>query len=73
VIEGTLKGRTTILLAEHDLAAACRILDRYCIFLNGDLIHTAGRSEITDEERLRAVFRRFYLHGDHVGQQEGNR
>ncbi len=67
VIEGTLKGNTTILLAEHDLGAACRILDRYCIFLNGDLIHTAARSEITDEERLRAVFRRFYQFGEHGG------
>lgn len=60
VINGTLKRRTTILLAEHDLEAAFRILDRYCIFLNGELIHEAPRSEVEDEHRLRAVFRRFY-------------
>jgi branched-chain amino acid transport system ATP-binding protein len=60
VIDGTLKRRTTILLAEHDLGAAFRVLDRYCIFLNGELIHEAPRSEVGDEERLRAVFRRFY-------------
>ncbi len=63
VIENTLKGKVTILLAEHDLGAALRVLDRYCIFLNGDLLHTAVRSDITDEERLRAVFRRFYQSG----------
>lgn len=60
VIENTLRGKATILLAEHDLGAAFRVLDRYCIFLNGELIHEAGRSDVSDEARLRAVFRRFY-------------
>lgn len=60
VIDGTLRRQTTILLAEHDLEAAFRVLDRYCIFLNGKLIHEAPRSEVGDEHRLRAVFRRFY-------------
>lgn len=60
VIDGALKRQTTILLAEHDLAAAFRVLDRYCIFLNGEMIHEAPRSEVGDEQRLRAVFRRFY-------------
>lgn len=64
VIEGALKGKTTILLAEHDLGAARRVLDRYCIFLNGEMIHLASGGDITDEERLRAVFRRFYQYGD---------
>lgn len=63
VIEGTLKGRTTILLAEHDLGAARRLLDRYCIFLNGELIRQAKASDLTDEDKLRAVFRRFYQSG----------
>jgi branched-chain amino acid transport system ATP-binding protein len=63
LIEGTLKARATILLAEHDLGAARRVLDRYCIFLNGALIHIAKGSDITDEEKLRAVFRRFYQSG----------
>jgi branched-chain amino acid transport system ATP-binding protein len=63
VIEGALKGRATILLAEHDLGAARRVLDRYCIFLNGELIHQAKASDLTDEEKLRAVFRRFYQSG----------
>lgn len=60
VIDGALKRQTTILLAEHDLEAAFRVLDRYCIFLNGELIHEAPKSEVGDEQRLRAVFRRFY-------------
>ncbi|MBI5574875.1 MAG: ATP-binding cassette domain-containing protein [Deltaproteobacteria bacterium] len=64
VIEGALKGKVTILLAEHDLGAALRVLDRYCIFLNGELLHLGKRSDVTDEERLRSVFRRFYQPGD---------
>ncbi|MBI5343641.1 MAG: ABC transporter ATP-binding protein [Deltaproteobacteria bacterium] len=63
VLEGALKGKVTILLAEHDLGAALRVLDRYCIFLNGELLHLGKRSDVTDEERLRAVFRRFYQSG----------
>jgi len=72
VIEGTLKARATILLAEHDLGAARRILDRYCIFLNGELIHQAKGSDITDEERLRAVFRRFYQSDSQTAPREGD-
>ena len=72
VIEGTLKARTTILLAEHDVGAARRVLDRYCIFLNGELIHQAMGSDITDEERLRAAFRRFYQSGSGTAPREGD-
>ena len=60
VIDGELRGKTTILLAEHDLGAAFRVLDRYCIFLNGKMIHEAGRSSAASEERLIEVFRRHY-------------
>lgn len=60
VIAETLKGKTTILLAEHDVEAAWRVLDRYCIFLNGELISQGAREDIPDRSRLRAVFRRFY-------------
>jgi len=60
VIGSRLKRQATILLAEHDLGAAFRVLDRYCIFLNGEMIHEAPRSEAGDEHRLRAIFRRFY-------------
>jgi branched-chain amino acid transport system ATP-binding protein len=47
VIDGGLRGKATILLAEHDLRAAFRTLDRYCIFLNGELIHNAKREAIS--------------------------
>ena len=60
VIDGELKGRATVLLAEHDLGAAFRVLDRYCIFLDGERIHAGDRSDIDTEERLRTVFRRFH-------------
>lgn len=63
VIEGEIKGKATILLAEHDVEAVCRVLDRYCIFLNGEMIHQGGRSEAADGGRLRAVFRKFYQIG----------
>lgn len=72
VIEGALKGKVTILMAEHDLGAALRVLDRYCIFLNGELLHVAKRSDVTDEDRLRAVFCRFYQPrgGDRIIKEE---
>ncbi len=60
VLDGELRGKATILLAEHDVGAAFRVLDRYCIFLSGNLIHEGERSSVATEERLRAVFRRFY-------------
>ncbi|MDH3238293.1 MAG: ABC transporter ATP-binding protein [Deltaproteobacteria bacterium] len=60
VIDGELRGKMTILLAENDPGAAFRILDRYCILLNGERIHEETRSESDTEERLRAAFRRLY-------------
>ena len=39
VIEDTLKGRATILFAEHDAEGAYRLLDRHVIFRNGSLVH----------------------------------
>lgn len=60
VIDGGLRGKMTILLAENDLGAALRILDRYCVLLDGERIHEEERSESDTEERLRADFRRLY-------------
>ena len=71
VIDGELKKKATILLAEHDVGAAFRVLDRYCIFLNGELIHQAARGDIAEEDRLRAVFRRFYQAGARGGESKG--
>lgn len=55
VIEQTLKGRATILLAEHDAEAALRLLDRHVIFRNGDLVHEGTRTEAGDAHALRAL------------------
>jgi len=55
VIEKTLKGTATILLAEHDAEAAFRLLDRYVIFRNGALVHEGTRAEVDDAESLRAL------------------
>ena len=60
VIDGGLRGKMTILLAENDPGAALRILDRYCILLDGERIHEERRSESDTEEDLRAAFRRLY-------------
>jgi branched-chain amino acid transport system ATP-binding protein len=73
VINGTLRGKATMLLAEHDVGAACRVLDRYCIFLNGELIHQTSRSDVTDEKRLRAVFRRYYQQASGSDTKGGDR
>lgn len=59
ILEETLRGKATILFAEHELGAAFRILDRSLIFRNGVLIHEAGRAEAGDEERLRELFRKY--------------
>lgn len=60
VLHDRLKGKSTILMAEHDVGAAFRILDRYAIFLNGKLIHEGKRSKDDTEARLRGEFRRFH-------------
>ncbi len=73
VIAGTLQGKTTILLAEHDVEAAWRVLDRYCIFLNGELISQGSRDDVPDRGRLRAVFRRFYQAVEADGGEGGAR
>ncbi len=60
ILEETLRGKATILFAEHEIGSAFRILDRYLLFRNGLLIHEAGRDEAGDEGRLRELFRRYY-------------
>ncbi len=63
VIASSLRGKVTILLAEHDVEAALRVADRYCVFLNGEILHAGPRSEVPDGARLTAAFRRFYQMG----------
>jgi len=55
VIETTLKGRATILLAEHDAETGYRLMDRHAIFRNGALVHEGARSEVEDARSLLAL------------------
>jgi len=60
VIENTLKGRATILLAEHDAEGAYRLLDRYVIFRNGLLVHEGRRSDVADAKELVSLLYRHF-------------
>jgi len=60
VIEGTLKGRATILFAEHDAEGAYRLLDRYVIFRNGSLVHEGTRSDVADAKELVSLLYRHF-------------
>jgi branched-chain amino acid transport system ATP-binding protein len=62
-IEGTLKGRTTILLAEHDADGAYRLLDRLVIFRNGTLVHEGTRSDVADAKELISLLYRHFRPG----------
>ncbi|MBE0569206.1 MAG: ATP-binding cassette domain-containing protein [Deltaproteobacteria bacterium] len=55
VIEATLKGKTTILLAEHDAETGFRLMDRHVIFRNGAVVHAGVRSDIGDPRALLAL------------------
>jgi branched-chain amino acid transport system ATP-binding protein len=54
-IEATLKGKATILLAEHDAEAGFRLMDRHVIFRNGAVVHEGNRSDIGDSRALLAL------------------
>ncbi len=63
VIESTLKGRATILLAEHDVEGAYRILDRHVIFRNGSKVHEGSRSDVADAKELLSLLYRHFRRG----------
>ena len=64
VIEGTLKGRATILFAEHDVEGAYRLLDRHVLFRNGSLVHEGARADVADAKELGALlYRQFRTKG----------
>ena len=63
-IGGTLSGKATILLAEHDAEGAIRLLDRYVIFRNGAVVHEGTRAEVPDVKALLGLFRRYFRPGD---------
>jgi len=60
VIEDTLKGRATILLAEHDAEGASRLLDRFVIFRTGSLVYEGRRSDISDSKDLVSLLYRHF-------------
>jgi branched-chain amino acid transport system ATP-binding protein len=59
-VRGTLAGKASILLAEHDAEGALRLLDRLVIFRNGAVVHEGSRAETTDAAALRSLFRRHF-------------
>jgi len=67
VIEETLKGRTTILFAEHDAEGAYRLLDRHVIFRNGSLVHEGTRSDVADAKELVSLLHRHFRPGEAPG------
>ena len=60
VIEDTLKGRATILLAEHDAEGANRLLDRFVIFRNGSMVHEGARADVSDSKALVSLLYRHF-------------
>jgi branched-chain amino acid transport system ATP-binding protein len=71
VIEGTLKGRATILLAEHDTEGAYRLLDRYVILRNGSLVHEGRRSDVAGAKELVSLLYRHFRPGEAPGETIG--
>lgn len=59
VIDEELRGRATILLAEHDLEGMLRVLSRCCVFRGGELVHEATQDDLASEEHMRAALLRF--------------
>ena len=59
-IEETLKGRVSILFAEHDAEGALRLLDRHVVFRNGSVVHEGTRSEILDAKELVSLLHRHF-------------
>ncbi len=66
VIETTLKGQVTILMAEHDVETGFRIMDRHVIFRNGSVVHEGTKAEVGDARSLLAL-----LHGHFRPQGKG--
>ncbi len=59
VIETTLKGRVTILMAEHDAETGFRLMDRLVIFRDGAVVHETTRREVGD---ARSFFNLLHKH-----------
>jgi branched-chain amino acid transport system ATP-binding protein len=71
VIEGTLKGRATIVFAEHDAEGAYRLLDRHVIFRNGSIVQEGTRSDVADAKELVSLLHRHFRPGEVPGETIG--
>jgi branched-chain amino acid transport system ATP-binding protein len=71
-IEESVKGRATILFAEHDAEGAWRILDRFAIFRNGCLVHEGARQDVPDARALASLLYRHFRPGDPGGGNAGD-
>ncbi|GAB4239226.1 MAG: ABC transporter ATP-binding protein [Deltaproteobacteria bacterium] len=72
VIEGTVKGKATILFAEHDAEGAFRLLDRFVIFRNGSVVHEGTRSDVPDAKALVSLLYRHFRPGETPGDAAGD-
>ncbi len=72
VIEESLKGRATILFAEHDAEGAYRLLDRHVIFRNGSVVYEGARSDVADAKELAALLYRHFRPGGAPGKTLGD-
>jgi len=57
-IESELKGRVTILMAEHDAETGFRLMDRHVVFRGGALVHAGTREEVAGPQALLELLRR---------------
>jgi branched-chain amino acid transport system ATP-binding protein len=68
-IEGTMRGRTTILLAEHDAEAALRLLASHVILRNGAVVHEGTRADAPDVKTLTALLHAHFRPGTRPGER----
>ncbi len=60
VIESELKGRVTILMAEHDAETGLRVMDRLAIFRNGTVVYRGTRVEVPDAQALLGLLHKHF-------------